>query len=216
MFCHYLPASPELVETIDTDYIAQTLHEIGAGYFFITMMQLRAVLNAPNKAFDSITGYKPGEACSRRDLILDLYHSLHKYGIDLYVYYTGDGPLKDEKASAAFGLVQADLKKGGTGVTRAFVEKWASVLEEYAVRYGDKVCGWWIDGCYRDASWCYYNYSDELLQIYYDAIKKGNPNAIVAFNNGVDHDLIKRNDSLSDFTAGEQVEALRGMKWEAI
>jgi hypothetical protein len=33
-------------------------------------------------------------------------------------------------------------------VTEVFVQKWASVLEEYTVRYGDKVSGWWIDGCY--------------------------------------------------------------------
>jgi len=74
------------------------------------------------------------------------------------------------------------------------------------VRYGDKVCGWWIDGCYRDTTWCNYNYNDELLRIYYNAVKKGNPNAVVAFNNGVDHDFVKRNDSISDFTAGEQVD----------
>jgi hypothetical protein len=206
VFNHYLPASPDLVETIDTDEIARTLHEVGAGYYFITMMQCRAVLNAPNAAFDSIAGYRPGEACARRDLILDLYESLRPYGIDLYVYFTGDGPMRDEKAGAAFGFTEADGKKGGRGVTRLFVEKWASVLEEYALRYGEKVCGWWIDGCYREASWCHYGYTDELLRIYYDAIKKGNPGAAAAFNNGVDHDFIKRSDGLSDFTAGEQVD----------
>ena len=31
-----------------------------------------------------------------------------------------------------------------------FVQRWASVLEEYATRYQDKVSGWWIDGCYAD------------------------------------------------------------------
>ena len=205
VFNHFLPTTPDLVDAIDTDYIAQTLHDIGAGYYFITMMQCRAVLNAPNETFDRITGYRPGEACARRDLILDLYDSLHKYDIDLYVYYTGDGPLRDERAGAAFGFTKAqhDAKES---IPRSFVEKWASVLEEYAVRYGDKVCGWWIDGCYRDLSWCKYRYSDELLRLYYDAVKKGNPNAVVAFNSGVDDDFVKRGDGLSDFTAGEQVD----------
>lgn len=59
-----------------------------------------------------------------------------------------------------------------------FAEKWASVLEEYAVRYGDKVKGWWIDGCYD-----YFGYDDELLEPYYRAVKKGNPDAILACNN---------------------------------
>ena len=194
---HYLPATPDLVETIDTDYIAQTLHEIGAGYYFITMMQGRAVMNAPSAAFDRVTGHQPGEACAKRDLILDLYDSLHPYDIDLYVYFTGDGPYAGETEGAAFGFTRAD-HDGGYVMTRAFVEKWASVLEEYALRYGDKVCGWWIDGCYK--SW---NYDDELLQLYYDAVKKGNPNALVAFNNGVSG-VITREDGLSDYCAGEQ------------
>ena len=30
----------------------------------------------------------------------------------------------------------------------AWVERWARVLECFAVRYGAKVKGWWIDGCY--------------------------------------------------------------------
>ena len=195
VFNHYLPASPDLVETIDTDAIARTLHEIGAGYYVITMMQGRAVLNAPNAAFDRITGHSPGEAAARRDLILDLYDSLSPYGIDLYVYYTGDGPYKNEADGAAFGFTSGH-------VTRSFVEKWASVLEEYALRYGDKVCGWWIDGCYQRQL----GYDDELLRLYYDAVKRGSPDAVVAFNNGVDHDFVKRGDSLSEFTAGEQVD----------
>jgi len=196
VFNHYLPATPDLVETIDTDCIAETLHEIGAGYYFITMMQGRAVMNAPNAAFDRVTGHQPGEACAKRDLILDLYESLHPYDIDLYVYFTGDGPYAGETEGAAFGFTRAD--HDGGYVTRAFVEKWACVLEEYALRYGDKVCGWWIDGCYK--SW---NYDDELLQLYYDAVKKGNPNALVAFNNGVSG-VITREDGLSDYCAGEQ------------
>jgi len=193
VFNHYLPASPDLVETIDTQAIAQTLHGIGAGYCVVTMMQGNNVLNAPNETYDRITGRQPGEACARRDLIADLYDSLSKYGIDLYVYFTGDGPYKDDRDGAAFGFTSP--------VTRPFVEQWACVLEEYALRYGDKVCGWWIDGCYKGA----FGYDDELLQIYYDAVKKGNPKAIVAFNDGV-KDVITREDGLSDFTAGEQID----------
>jgi len=194
VFNHYLPASPDLVGTIGTDAIAQTLYEIGAGYYVITMMQGRAVLNAPNEAFDRITGHAPGGACAKRDLIADLYESLRPYGIDLYVYYTGDGPYRDQREGEAFGFTKGH-------VDRPFVEKWANVLEEYALRYGDKVCGWWIDGCYKKAL----GYDDGLLRLYYDAVKRGNPNAIVAFNDGVKK-LITREDGLSDFTAGEQVD----------
>ena len=59
----------------------------------------------------------------------------------------------------------------------AFVQRWARVLEEYTVRYGDKVSGWWVDGCYQT----YYgsgDASDNKLHPYYLAFKKGNPQAI--------------------------------------
>ena len=46
-----------------------------------------------------------------------LYDSLHKYDIDLYVYYTGDGSMRNEQADTAFGYTQAqaDAKPGWTG-----------------------------------------------------------------------------------------------------
>lgn len=51
---------------------------------------------SPNSTYDKIGELNPGEACSVRDLPMDLYKALSKYGIDLYLYYTGDGPHKDE------------------------------------------------------------------------------------------------------------------------
>lgn len=78
------------------------------------------------------------------------------------------------------------------------MEKWAAVLEEYAVRYGDRVKGWWIDGCYRD----YFKYTDELLEPYYKAVKKGNPEALAAMNNGVFTDY-RKNYEKEDFVCGE-------------
>jgi alpha-L-fucosidase len=77
------------------------------------------------------------------------------------------------------------------------------VLREYCVRYGDKVKGWWIDGCYADD----YNspnfgYDDDKLKIYKDAIRDGNKNAIVAFNNGT-HVPVSYYSVHDDFLAGE-------------
>ena len=83
------------VENFDVERVAHDLHEIGAGWYFITVMQGRKYMLAPNATFDRIAGTKPGEACAKRDLISDLYDALKKYDIDLYLYYTGDGPYKD-------------------------------------------------------------------------------------------------------------------------
>lgn len=182
----------ELVENFDVEKLAYELHKMGVGYYFITLMQGSSHMIAPNKTFDKIAGTLPGKACSVRDLPMDLYNELSKYDIDLYLYYTGDGPWTDESGKK-FGYFDP---RGD--VTEEFVQKWAAVLEEYAVRYGDKVKGWWIDGCYRK----YFGYTDNLLKYYYDACKKGNPNCIVAMNDGICENLTKNYEN-EDFVCGE-------------
>ena len=56
-------------------------------------------------------------------------------------------------------------------------------MEEYSLRYGDKVFAWWLDGCYFDAG--NFGYNDTSLKPYHDAIRAGNPKALIAFNAGV-------------------------------
>ena len=83
-------------------------------------------------------------------------------------------------------------------MTRPFVEKWASVLEEFAVRYGQGVKGWWIDSCHRE----FHHYDDDLLALYAKAVWKGNPDAIVACNDGV-MPTYQRYAATDDYTCGE-------------
>ena len=153
-------------------------------------MQVTRHLIAPNATFDRISGYRPGEACTTRDLIEDLYQSLNKRGIPLLLYYTGDGPRLDEKANAQFGF--------NGNVSPEFVQKWTDVAREYSLRYGDKIKGWWVDGCYP---WIGYN--NENLEQFAEALKAGNPHSIVAFNRGVDP-IVMSYTPAEDFTCGEQ------------
>ena len=188
-----------LVNEFDTEHLAKTLHEMGAGYYFITVQQGNKYMIAPNATFDRIAGTKPGEACSTRDLIEDLYNSLSKYDIDLFLYFTGDGPYRSSPENERFGFKEPRTD----GVTRPFVEKWASVLEEYSLRYGNKVKGWWIDGCYDGDPFPENLYTQELLEILYRACKAGNKDSLTAFNKGVFDELIVHYHD-EEFTAGEQ------------
>lgn len=185
-----------LVHEFDVETVAESLHRMGAGYYVITVMQGSKYLIAPNATFDKIAGTTPGEACSTRDMIEDLYKALSKYDIDLFLYFTGDGPYSSHPEGDRFGFVEPRE----VGVTESFVDKWASVLEEYAIRYGDKIKGWWIDGCYRD----YFKYTDDLLERYYKACKKGNPNALVSLNNGIGANALESYYKYEDFLCGEQ------------
>lgn len=182
-----------LVNGFDAERVAYDLNKIGAEYYFITLMQGTEFMIAPNKTFDNIAGTKPGEACSFRDLPMDLYHALSKYNIDLCLYFTGDGPYKNTQIGEKFGMVD-----GNRIATEQFVEKWSAVLEEYAVRYGERVHGWWIDGCYKDL----FGYTNELLELYYRACKKGNPGCVVSMNDGVKPALEKYYEH-EDYVTGE-------------
>ena len=169
----------DAVDMFDAERLAYTLNKMHAGYYFITLMQGTRHMLAPNETYDKIAGTKPGEACAKRDLPMELATELEKYGIDLCLYFTGDGPHKDPVIGARFGYTGDTSTR--EPVDEDFCRKWASVAGEYAERYGSRVKAWWMDGFYSD----HFGYTNELRGIYHKAIKKGNPDAAVAFNNGV-------------------------------
>lgn len=181
----------ECVREFDTERFAAAMAEAGAGYVIFTTHQRTRFLIAPNATFDRVTGYRPGEACASRDLVEDLYQALHKRNIPLMLYWTGNGPSSDAKANAAMGWQ--------TPIPEAWIEKWAAVTEEYALRYGEKVAGWWVDGCY--AKHGNLGYNDAKLAPLARALKAGNPKRIIALNPGVELTAYSRHE---DYTAGEQ------------
>ena len=185
----------DYIDSLDAEFIAAQIAEANAGYLFLTLMQRSRHMLAPNGTYDKITGYKPGEACAKRDFVEDMYQALNKRGIELMLYFTGDGPLDDPIAGPAFGFVSQTQK-----VTAEFAQKWAGVLKEYSKRYGKKVKGWWVDGCYP-----FIGYDEPKLKFYADAIKAGNPDALVALNVGVEARVSAYSQS-DDFTTGEQNE----------
>lgn len=182
------------VNGFDVKRLADQLQACGAKFYFITVMQGDRWMCAPSAAYDSIAGTAPGEACSTRDLPMELADELGGRGIDLYLYFTGDGPFKDPEIGPRFGLTTDRYH----GASESFVRKWASVLAELSKRYSGKVKGWWIDGCYDDML----GYTDELLGLYGEAARAGNPSALVATNNGV-FPYFRKHWSGEDFTAGE-------------
>ncbi len=109
----------EIVNCFDVSALADSLKQVNAGWYFITLMQGSKYMCAPNATFDEIAGTKPGKACSLRDLPAEIISALKPYDIDMCLYYTGDGPYKDIPEGKKFGFVEPR----GDGVTRPFVEK---------------------------------------------------------------------------------------------
>lgn len=216
-FMHFLPGDAETftkVDDFDVNALADQLESMGVKYFVFTLGQNSGFVNSPNPVYERVTGYAPGERCSKRDLPLDLYHALKPKGIKLMLYLPCQAPNRDAVAQEAFGLAQGP-KDQPIDVT--FARRWAEVIGEWSTRYGDKVAGWWFDGGYK---WIGFN--DEIAQIYAEAVKRGNPKAIVTFNPGVS---LIRWTRAEDYTAGELNEPfgfapadrwVEGSQWHAL
>jgi len=187
VFCHYLHSLhngngphntrgqvtswEECVNELNVEKLASQISDLGAGYLVFTMQQGSRHFIAPSRSFVEATGLT--DACSSRDLVLDLSSALSKRGIDLFLYYTGDGMPRDAEPEVCkrFGWQQ------GTEISWDLVKMWSEPLREYSLRYGNKVSGWWLDGMY-DAI----GYTDEKLLHFRQAAQAGNPDALIANN----------------------------------
>ncbi len=217
VFMHLLPSDVKtlaLAATFDVPAVARQVQEAGAGYFVITLGQNSGYFNAPNAAYDRITGYAAGARCSTRDLPAELSTALQSKGIRLMLYLPSQAPNEDTRAQRAFGLPEG---KKDQPIDLAFADRWAAVIQEWSDRYGDRVSGWWFDGGYE---WVHFN--EAIAQRYAAAARHGNPRAIVTFNPGVS---LVRHTQAEDYTAGElnepfaQVPAsptVDGSQWHAL
>lgn len=203
VFIHYLPHAGNFkdVENFDVDGLVKQLVALRVRYFCLTLGQNSGYMCSPNAAYEQIAGYAPFARCSQRDLPLELARALAPHKIRLMLYLPCQTPNSDLQAARAFGIDDGNAKPHDRKVNVAFARMWARVIEEWSVRYGDQVAGWWFDGGY---AWC--GITDEVCAIYAAAVKKGNPQAIVSFNPGVS---LKRAYRADDYTAGELNEPLK-------
>ncbi|MFH0795814.1 MAG: hypothetical protein V2A65_02005 [Candidatus Omnitrophota bacterium] len=218
VFCHYLADLPGLsnslgkglsaddwnrrVDAFNLAGLVQQLESIGTRYFFLTIGQDSGHYCSPNATYDSFVGIKPSK-CSRRDLISDLADALQKKGIRLLVYSPSGAPADDAVAVSALEWKWGfDSTGKRTGERLAeFQVKWEAIIREWSLRWGKKVSGWWIDGCYF-ADGMYRHLDPPNFQSFASALKAGNPEAIVAFNPGVLNPVSSLTE-FEDYTSGE-------------
>lgn len=227
VFCHWLgaPASSQggadltslqwnrRVDAFDVEGLAAQLKEVGAPYFFITIGQNSGHFLSPNAAYDKYVGIKPSK-CSRRDLVSDLYDVLSPIGIELLVYLPSNAPAADPVAVKRLGWEWGFPGSwpddwGPTRTGNRLVEfqlKWEDIVREWSLRWGRKVRGWWVDGCYF-ADEMYRHRDAPNFSSFAAAMKAGNPDALVAFSPGVVLPVISHTE-YEDYTAGEIMGAL--------
>ena len=150
---------------------------------------------SPNRAFDTFTGYAPGEKCSRRDLMVDLAGALSSVGVKLICYSAGlNGYVKDRQTYE--GL--ADDGNNQTPPSAESRRRRLAVIKEYADRYGDKIAGWWFDGIELNS---YRDKPDDWSTIG-SIVRAANPAAAIAFSYGGDEQACIRK-GVDNYTAGD-------------
>ena len=198
-FMHFLPDADtrHLVGQMEVNALADQLAEAAADYFIFTFGQNTGFYNAPNPVFDSLTGYQPGERCATRDLVGEIAAACRQRGIRFMTYLPCQVANQDLRAARALGFPD-DLPRDHE-ITRQGRDNWAKVIEYWSKAYGTLISGWWFDGAYDHLA-----FDAETSILYATAAKAGNPNAICAFNGGLDTFRVLPGD---DYTAGEIADA---------
>jgi alpha-L-fucosidase len=184
----------EMVDHFNVEGLADQIKSVGAGYHILTIGQNSGYFSAPNATYDKIVGIEPSK-CSRRDLIGDMANALKKRGIKLIVYLPSGAPGGDRVAREALQWRTGQFRNA------EFQQKWEAIMRDWSLRWGDKVSGWWFDGCYWPNT-MYRSPEPPNFQSFAAAARAGNPLSAVAFNPGVVPRLISMT-PYEDFTAGE-------------
>lgn len=209
------------VNAFDVKAFARQLHEIGAGHVLFTVSQCGGRFCMPLASYDKILkehGWE-GTLCSERDLIADLYDALEPYGINLLLYAAAEGPVSgDLRQIFTWNSVETDgMDAGPCG---KFEQYWFSMLKEISDRYGKKIKGWWIDGCYGHYP-CFADPDSAFAARLIDALQSGNPDAITALNCGIS---VGKVSNAQEYTCGESDKLIffpedrfvDGMQWHAL
>ncbi len=196
------------VDAFDVVGLATQVASMGAGYLLFTLGQNSGHYCSPNAKYDEFTGIAPSKL-SRRDLLLELADALALHGVALMAYLPSGGPAYDHLACERLGWewgYEGGWPNGYQVLTHKrlvhFQHKWEAVIREWSERWGSKVRGWWFDGCYFPDDM--YQFKEEPnFASFAAAARSGNPDAIVAFNPGIEVTAFTPEE---DYTAGETAD----------
>ncbi|MDX9755195.1 MAG: alpha-L-fucosidase [bacterium] len=202
VFVHYLGGGPEWnaqVERFDVKTFTDQIVQTKAGYVMFTLGQNSGYYCSPNATYEKLAGYEPGQRCAPRDLPMEIADALAKHDIRLILYLPSRSPQQDAQAMKTLGDVNEQLP-----APQGFTKNWSAVIQEWSLRYGNKVAGWWFDGAYNTEGWDDYS-QPANWRTWAAACRVGNPQSLLAFNRGANRDVafIKQCEE-QDYTAGEQ------------
>jgi hypothetical protein len=229
IFVHYFPGANSTIggqasdKSWDTQVwnfnapqFAYQTSQTGAKFVVFTVGNCAGVpyICSPNATYEYYCGMSRGGVSPGRDLIKDIAEALYPYGIQLIVYFTGAGPYDnayaytDPYTGASISPAVSTHSVVGDAMDPNFRTINNLMVQEWSSRWGTKVSGWWLDGCWA-AGYAGGNVGN--LNTLIASCKSGNANAIVAANPGVDFSGLeyKALTVAQDFITGEDVKLRR-------
>jgi hypothetical protein len=199
------------VESVDVEALASRIADAGAGYWVLTVGQTSGFFCSPNAAYDRLLALEHSRL-SRRDLIADVAAAMAKRNVRMIVYIPAGPSYQHPHAVEALGCTP-EWDASGWGIKPGdylrrhpvderlshYQRNWESVIREWSLRWGNLAAGWWVDGCYY-ADKMYRHEDAPNFRTFAEAMKAGNPDALVAFNTGV---RVHSHTQYEDYTAGE-------------
>lgn len=155
------------VQDFDLDHFMGQFGESGADWLIFTIGQNTGYYCSPNAFLDAAL---PGHT-SKRDLALELARRVHQMGRRFIAYLPAEVAGQSEEVKGAFGWKDDDH--------REFLANYLQFVRDYSVKFGALCDGWWFDGCYDHIHRGKWNWRD-----WCDAARAGNPDAVIAFNDG--------------------------------
>ncbi|MHC3000015.1 alpha-L-fucosidase [Microbacterium sp. HJ5] len=201
LFFHFLPSNSVAfdmrISRFDVARFVAQCADVGATYLVFTLGQSHGFLNAPNSAYERLTGSARGTRTPERDLVGEIIDAAAGAGLATLLYTSALAGKHDVAAAHALGCTGSpDGPTEDFRITDRFASNWAAVLEDFSRRYGPAVRGWWVDGCYP-----WVGFGQATADLYASALKAGNPDTEISFNHG--EGLARVEFSAATFTAGE-------------
>lgn len=163
------------IDAFDLDHFIGQFEASRADWLIFTVGQNTGYFNSPNEWLDSRA---PGFT-SRRDLMFEIAQRVHQLGKRFIMYISSQAPQKFAPATPdtivevqkAFAWDPNDLGP--------FTDRYLEFVKIYSQRFGKLCDGWWYDGCYPST-----HKSGTDWARWIAASRAGNPDAIVALNDG--------------------------------
>lgn len=171
----------EMADNFDVVKFVDEAEEMGAGWVIFPIGQNTGIYWSENPFLEE---RMPG-CCTKRDLIMELADELAARNIRLIAYLPTEMDAQGDKMREAFAWdLSADKQE--------YMRRYIPVVRYYAEKFGERVSGWWFDGCYNAIEKSFlrtHDWSNERFdkELWFEAAKAGNKDAVIAMCTGSNH-----------------------------